>query len=99
MAPLNPILITIIGAVVAITSLFIPHLQFFIYVGIAFFVYGIIRLYILGIKREKERKGRIQHYHAPLSTPSQTYKCPRCHVLVRPNDNFCSRCGQILRRQ
>jgi uncharacterized paraquat-inducible protein A len=99
MAPLNPILITVIGLVVTLTSLFIPHLEFFIYVGVAIFIYGVIRLYILGIRREKERKQRIQHYHSPPSMPSQTHRCPKCNTLARPHDNFCSRCGQMLRRR
>ena len=98
MTPINPILTTIIGAIVAIASLFIPHMGFFVYVGVALFIYGVVRLYIIGIKRERHRKQKIQHYHAQPQMPSQTQRCPKCHTLIRPNDNFCSRCGQILKR-
>lgn len=27
---------------------------------------------------------------------TEIYKCPRCDSYIRPNQNYCSECGQAL---
>lgn len=98
MAPLNPKVIIAVGLMVAVSSYFIQHMQFFVYVGIALFVYGLLRLYILGSKKEYMPKKPIQHYHARAPMPSQAIRCARCRMLLKPQDYFCPRCGQMQRR-
>jgi len=75
----------IIGAVVAIVSLFLEEIRFFVIIGVLFFLYGGIKALA---KKKKPKPHKIHHPH-----------CPFCNKMVKTHDNFCSHCGGYLKHQ
>ncbi len=85
----------IIGAVVAIISLFVKSIFFFVYVGAGFMLYGGGKILYARLKN-KDAPKKAQH-HAPHQ--SRQRLCPYCNRQVRPHDNFCANCGALLKHQ
>ena len=99
----------IIGFVVAVTSFFIKDLRVFMYVGLGFVLWGLLKLLYIRLTNEKpdiKKEHKITHpthtkpiYHRPQQTHSQPqYRhCPNCRSAVRIENTFCPRCGTRLK--
>ncbi|MBI5393542.1 hypothetical protein HZA96_06760 [Candidatus Woesearchaeota archaeon] len=87
----------IIGAVVAITAYFIPHLRFFFYVGSAIAAYGLAKVIFNFIFKEDRTQQNSMNYEQLAAKELQESRCRRCKNIVRRFDNFCSYCGMRLR--
>ncbi len=99
MAKIHGFVYLIVGIFVALISYFSDNqsLKLFLYVGFLLGIIGIIKLFITGLKKKKEKPVKQQ-----TTTPKQaafTKYCHRCSNLVRNFDNFCSKCGTALHRR
>ena len=83
----------LIGAIIAITSYFVPHLKFFFYVGVALFAYGIAKLVFSFIVKEEKEDAYVQQ----AMNEVQELRCKKCSNFIRNFDNFCSYCGMRLK--
>jgi len=72
-----------IGGIVLISSILVPELLFFVFVGIGFIIYGGFKMF-----RGKPKKRHEQpKYHI----------CRACHRPVHLNANFCPYCGASVK--
>ena len=100
MAKIPGIAYILIGLFVGLVSYFSNNksLKFFIYIGFFLGLIGIIKLFITGISKKKEKPKAASPYHKISHKEQSTFTkyCHRCGNLVRNLDNFCSRCGHAL---
>jgi len=85
MTSISPLAFIIIGTIVTITSLLVDGIRAFAFVGAGLILWGMGR-FVLD-KNEKKIDTQLRFVH-----------CPYCKNIVRPTDNFCSNCGQSLRK-
>jgi len=86
----------IIGAIVSIVSYFlVEELFVFTYVGLAFIVWGLLKLIYKKLTAPKNPKPHHQHKKHRVHHPH----CPFCNIIIKPHDNFCSHCGGYLKHQ
>ncbi len=97
MASIHPLIFIIVGAFVSITSYFMTDDKYnyspFLYVGIIFAIYGIVKWFILD-KKEKSR-----HKKQKTTIPKQINRdrpiyCYDCKVHMPVNYRFCPFCGK-----
>ena len=118
MAKIHGITYIIIGIAVILMSWFSNarsdsnSMTLFIYVGIIFVIIGIIKIFILFIKKQNEPKTHhsVEHHsqqHHQIhqvhqKVKSQTFPghitCPSCHARNAAHSNFCMRCGYMFRK-
>ncbi len=97
MAKIPGIVFIIIGAVVAITSIIVRSIFFFIYVGAGFILWGGGKILYSRLAEEEKPKKDMARQHVHHKAPN--HSCPYCNRLTRPHDNFCSNCGALLKHQ
>lgn len=100
MASINGIWFLLIGLVVTIISYFNEDLSLFLYVGMAFIVYGAFKLalkYMTSQKEPAQPKRNPQQPIQPQQTPPQHYYCRNCGRKLFMQDNFCTNCGMRQR--
>ena len=109
-------MVKIHGAVYVILGLFIAavvrkvdaqKLAFFFYAGIAFMLFGILKIIFTAgtkketrteiISRQVQQRNLQQKNMQQRNLQPQFKRCPICNNVVRIHDNFCSRCGAVLR--
>lgn len=87
---IHAIVYTVVGIVVALYSLYVDpdKLKLFLWVGVGFFVFGIVRLAMDHMKKPKKR-------HQPRSAKGFCYNCG---AALHEVQNFCHNCGQKIFR-
>ncbi len=104
MAKIHGFVYLIIGIFVSLVSYFSKNeaLKLFIYIGFLFGFIGIVKLFISSLSKKKEKpiKQHPKTFHKQPIPKQNSYTkyCPHCRNIIRVSDNFCSRCGQALRR-
>jgi len=98
MASLHPLWFIIVGIGVSVTSYFITdkglNYSVFLYVGVIFVVYGLVKWFIVSAKeksRHKKQKSKPHKQH--LARDKQVY-CYDCKVHMPINYRFCPFCGR-----
>lgn len=88
----------IVGAVIAFLSYQVgATFHIFLYVGIAFVVFGIAKLIFR--TRVKDKDGVAQHYniHPVQHQSHKGHLCPKCRYVLHTADNFCRNCGNQVK--
>ncbi|MEA3429738.1 MAG: hypothetical protein U9R08_00535 [Nanoarchaeota archaeon] len=104
MAEIPSLLLIIIGILVAGVSYYVgDNFKLFFYIGIIFFVYGLVKwLIVRGRQRPEKVEVKKRYYQNPqkYAQQPQTKKydyCKSCGCVVHSGDNFCYKCGGKLR--
>ncbi|MBN1156382.1 zinc ribbon domain-containing protein [Candidatus Woesearchaeota archaeon] len=98
MTSIKGIVFIIIGLFVSITSYVLgkkggTNLQIFVYVGIAFVAFGLVKMLIETAGKPKKEK-RPEQRTNPASPSNQRVKyCPGCGAKMPAYAHFCFNCG------
>ncbi len=100
MAAIKGIIFVIIGLFVSISSYALgkkgsANLQLFIYVGISFVAFGLIKMLIEAAGKPKKEKKTL-HKPASASQNPRVKHCPVCRIKMPSYANFCFNCGRRM---
>lgn len=98
MASIPGIVFIIIGIIMSVVSFFrIESLKVFIYVGLLFVFWGLVKIIAKTLRSEKKRATEYEEEYYKSQKPqqrhAQTRYCPRCRSQIALHHNFCSKCG------
>jgi len=99
MASIPAIVWLSLGAIVAFISWRVgAAFTFFLYLGLAFMVWGAIKFVLVMLKKPSVPAHKHHHeQHKVQNGHHPGHYCPRCRHSVHTHDFFCLRCGQRLR--
>ncbi len=105
MASIHGFWFILVGTVVSVISLLNQDLLIpFIFVGIAFFLYGSGKIIIKITKKNKTHQNHANHntknnnqHHKQQNPQQHMFFCKKCGNRLKIHDNFCSHCGIQLK--
>ena len=97
MVRIHGIAYIVIGIVIAAFSYSIEKLEIFLWAGIAFVVFGFLKLFIDSAMKPKRKAVAHKHISSNNPLPPVNRLCSRCGTNIHNMQNFCHNCGIKLK--